>query len=1355
MKKYLIITSAFLIAFLFIIHSDKSAQAMEEYCQHPPFVSSTVEPNLLFVMDASGSMSWEAYSYDDDVDGDGFLDGYDPTVGYEGYFDPQKSYTLDGGIYREATPSGDPCVTTCSRWRCRRWNWGGCIWKGGSCRRWQCCTRYETTGDCDLQSGNYLNYVYMDRVDVLRWAVTGGAPESCTGLDRFDEDYCDPELWDQPGNQASGKVGTVCNDSLDVNGDGFADGGCILRTNDGELVRVPWDRVRGGLVVKFKELELKPRLGVMFYSNRTVRSDKVYIGDYTGPNTGSAQFPYMNLITYINSTSSSDATPTGPALWDALNYYAQNNPEYGGFARETGATDHWKNPMWVCDHTGANCKFVPCASNFVLAMSDGQWNRGGSPPAGSACSINTGFEMHSADPVVAAYKMHMGFTNVRSGVPTSVTGTYTIGLFLGGTGEQSMKNVAMYGSFDNDVKTWPSDLSGYPNDTCNMEDCGNGRGSACEPLPPSSDDWDENGDGVPDAFFNTTDALQIKEAVLDVVLDILRRTASGTAASMLASGEGTGATLVQAIFFPSRAFSGTEITWTGTMKNLWFHIDPFLGNSTIREDTVEDKTLLLNADRITHFFFDNADKQTKANTFADTNGDSIPDSAIPTDTVALEDLKTLWEAGMKLWEKDPATRTIYTTTDGTTRTAFTTPVAGGSPLIDLLQADNVDVANKVVSYTRGVDYDNSFCSTSVGVNCTTSADCPAGEECITYRSRTVTINGATHVWKLGDIINSTPRVISWIPINTYDKKYNDKTYEDFVKSTDYADRGMVFVGSNAGMLHAVKLGKLELFEERYMKAALSGAAASLGQEEWAYIPKQVLPYLQFMADTGYCHTYTVDMTPYTFDASFGAPVGCGADYWDCPKDETTWRTVVIGGMRLGGATKDACTGDINNDGSLDEKDCIETPDVGLGYSSYFALDITDTSNPQLLWEFSNENIPAAELATGGLGLASSGPAIVRVAAKKADGITPDHDKNGRWLVVFGSGPTGPIDTQSHMFRGFSDQPLKIFILDLATGQLLRTINARTEFGDTFRYAFAGSMIDAPIDFDQTESTSVGFYQDDALYFGYVRSEHGVPDYDNGGAPTRWNAGGILRLFTKNSLDPNGWVLNKFMDGIDPVTASVSKLQDYKNDIVMVYWGTGRYFYKIADEIDDENNQRRLFGVKEPCYNASGVNFNCATTVTLAALGDNTNGALSAAAAANGWYINLDSCTNAAGATVDCFAGDVFYNTERSVTDPLTTPIGAVFFTTTKPTADVCGFGGGALLWAVDWETGGTVSSTLKGRAIMQVSTGSIEEVDLKTAFTERDSRRTTAMQGVPPSGAPPGILVPPKPQNKFIHIFEK
>ncbi len=168
---------------------------------------------------------------------------------------------------------------------------------------------------------------------------------------------------------------------------------------------------------------------------------------------------------------------------------------------------------------------------------------------------------------------------------------------------------------------------------------------------------------------------------------------------------------------------------------------------------------------------------------------------------------------------------------------------------------------------------------------------------------------------------------------------------------------------------------------------------------WAFIPKNALPYLRYIMDPEYCHVYTVDLSPFIFDASIGAP-GSG-DISGNTRDVSSWRTILIGGMRYGGACRNS-TGSCNSTtGGL--PDCVKTPSSGVGYSSYFALDITDSlaypddpvgHPPQLLWEFSNDN----------LGFATTGPAVVRPG---------DQDKNGKWFVVFGSGPTGPIDTTNN------------------------------------------------------------------------------------------------------------------------------------------------------------------------------------------------------------------------------------------------------------------------------------------------------------------------------------------------------
>ena len=80
----------------------------------------------------------------------------------------------------------------------------------------------------------------------------------------------------------------------------------------------------------------------------------------------------------------------------------------------------------------------------------------------------------------------------------------------------------------------------------------------------------------------------------------------------------------------------------------------------------------------------------------------------------------------------------------------------------------------------------------------------------------------------------------------------------------------------------------------------------------------------------------------------------------------------------------------------------------------------------------------------------------RVKAKKADGVTPDPTKNGKWFAVLASGPTGPIDTSAHQFKGTSNQNLTIYVLDLVTGAVAATIDTLTD-GTKLTNAFAGSI----------------------------------------------------------------------------------------------------------------------------------------------------------------------------------------------------------------------------------------------------------------------------------------------------------
>ncbi|HZD54643.1 MAG TPA: hypothetical protein VE080_00175 [Candidatus Aquicultoraceae bacterium] len=843
-------------------------------------------------------------------------------------------------------------------------------------------------------------------------------------------------------------------------------------------------------------------------------------------------------------------------------------------------------------------------------------------------------------------------------------------------------------------------------------------------TPNLWDEWDADHSGVPDTYFEASEGAGLERAIRAALEDILKRASSGTAASVLASGEGSGANLIQAVFYPRRRFGNNIISWTGTLQNLWYFVDPFLGNASIREETpptTDPPKLNLQHDDIVEFFFDETTETTMVRTWNDTDGDGDKDTVNSPD-IPFESLRNIWEAGTLLRLRSTA-RDLYTSTDGAGLIRFSVDNASLLSLASL-QASSSEEREKIIRFVHGQDI---------------YEDLNPADQLNDFRLRTISLGTDNTVWRLGDVINSTPRIVGGVPLGTYDRIYNDLTYKAFVNSSGYKNRGMVFVGGNDGMLHAIKLGKLTLSwpgQTATEKAMLSDPDPSspldLGDEAWAYIPRNAQPYLKYLMDPDYCHLYYTDLSPYVFDASIG---GNPTD----ARTSTSWRTVVIGGMRTGGACRDN-TASCNAGTS----DCVKTPVAGQGFSSYFALDVTDPTSPSLLWEFSN---PA-------LGFATTGPAVVRVNAINPSSGLPDRSLNGKWYAVFGSGPTGPVDSTNAQFLGRSDQNVRLFVVDLRTGSLVRTIDTTIPLG------FAGSMINTVADFNLD-------YQDDAVYLGYVKKDP---------VAGTWTQGGVGRLLTKAGItpsygDPSGWEFGRVIDDVGPVTSAVVRLQNNLYHDSWIFFGSGRYYYELppqgsnpAPVVDDPAGQRRLFGVKDPCFTLN--NTACASSpspVLLSSLtdvsdvGDVPTDSVANSDGFSGWWINLDAAGNY---SYDGAASRTF-RSERVITDPLATTSGLVFFTTYKPYGDECALGGKSFLWATQYNTGGAPNpSLLLGKALVQVSTASVEQINLSTAFQgdatlHRGGRRTFAIEGVPPLAQGLSLLSPPPPVKRIMHIRER
>jgi len=1034
------------------------------------------------------------------------------------------------------------------------------------------------------------------------------------------------------------------------------------------------------------------------------------VGDHDGP----------GLVRSIDDIKAATWTPFAEAFSSAIGYLAKDP------ADATGKTSRTAGLRVNADDYDAN--FNPseyvCQKNNILLITDGM----------STADRNT-----DVNTLVGLYNDGDGRTTA-TGAATATCPQYSGSINVDDLAWLAKnRNIKTFSTSSTSAAPASLQASEFIKSYAVFTGASNGAAAECDPVT-LMDQTAANGGTT--AAKKPDNPAKLKEDLKEIFQEVSGGSASGTAASILSNSEGSGANILQAVFYPKKTYGSTPITWTGELQNLWYYIDPFIGNSSVREDTsyVSGDTHFLNlkSNYALSFFFDNANansvtyNQTMVRRSRDTDGNGTGDLLI--DTVSPDDVKSIWRAGRKLWATPYSSRTLYTPClTGGTCLAGTSVTADATKGLMAFSTANETALRPLLQ-----------AAASPSTEATDIVEYTQGKENAAYRPRTVTIDAASGVWKLGDIISSTPRLQSSVKVNSYDLSaptgYSDASYAAFVKQAPYKERGMVYVGANDGMLHAFKLGKLEVTPEGDQKASMSGT--NLGAEQWAFLPKNSLPYLRYLtckagngdafcANQDYNHLYFVDGTTTVLDASIG---GCLTSYQDCVKDTATgsnWRSVLLAGMGLGGASKDATDTCVEGvDGS-----CVKTPLAGTGYSSYFALDITNQNfnaagtlvgPPKLMWEF----------AVDGMGFATTGAATVRIGADKA--------KNGRWFAVFGSGPTGPIDKDKHQFLGKSTQPLKIFVVDLnATPPFVLNSNywviGTLADTSTLSNAFVSSVSNATFDADRWNPSSTGNYQDDALYFGYVQASSTPVT-----STTKWRNGGVLRLVTNQDPNPATWKLSKVIDGIGPVTTSISRLQDRKNHNLWLFFGDGRYYFAG----DNMTTGRRLYGLKEPCYTAGdALDAACTTKKTGSDLTDQSDIASASATISNsGWRIDLEprDYVNNLGA-------------ERLITDPVALTNGAVFFTTFMPTADACKFGGNSYLWATRYDTGlQAPSAALEGKALVQVSTGSFEEINLSTAFTAEGGRRTAlALTGKPPSDPPPIVSKSNlKPVKRIIQIQE-
>jgi type IV pilus assembly protein PilY1 len=1349
-----------------------TATPMNNYCQTPPFVTSgaaSLKPNVLLIVDNSGSMY--EFAYKTPGTGDSSFDtSYNSATSYYGYFDPTKMYaysTTSGGYFLvDSTKTLDT-------------------------------TKFSATSGF---SGNMLNWLTMRRVDIVRKVLVGGKTQPrSAGVANYLFPSNDP---DRNYYKSYGSRYYEVSDKLYVCGSSS----CNSNTASYNLKVYVGDQLpQEGLLLQMND---RINFGIMNFNGGYKFEDNQNSTRDGGQVTVDIGATGTNLITQVENTDPSTWTPLGETLYEAVRYFEATTSAYNG------GTYSGKDPITAS-----------CMKNFVLILTDGESTKDRNLPGtaftGSGGVTDANFNIKTYMDRIATTD---GTTSKWNVSPNSDEGSWYlpgVALYahttdlrsatLGKSALPGTQNLTIYTVFAFDDSATGRLLLQQTSKFGGFDDAS----MSATSVPDSAGKWgkcDASGitdyaHCVPNTYYEAQQGDQLKSALQSAFEDILSKVSSGTSASIVNNRGQSGANLYQAVFYPKKSFDSTDLYWTGELQNLWYYLDPKLQTSSIREDTNDDWKLDLKADRKVTVDYDTTKNQTVANWYLDSTGDG---SFTFEKTGTPDDVHALWRAGRLLHYRSPGSRTIKTTL-GSYNSAFlsdSNPLASnasdgmvsfentnGASIGDYLNVTDVSTAKKLIDYVRGVDY------------LTDTA----------YRARTATIKGkstmpapfnadVTGVWKLGDIISSTPQAQSERQLNDFDSSYSDLSYKDFYTSAQYKKRNMVYTAANDGMLHAFRSGLVSSVP--HTTTALSTVTTisnpdntlNIGDEEWAFVPKNALPYLKYLGDPSYNHLYYVNNTVVLADASINRPNNSSASctqssYWKCDKkttysdaatktldlDNTSWRTILVGGMGLGGASRDYAGFCNKDDGSTPASsaqetrlDCVKSPIAGTGLSSFFALDVTVPTAPKFLWEFSDAVLASADK---GLGYATSGPAIVRIASRvpaNATHGTPDLAKNGRWFAVFATGPSGPIDTGINQFRGRSDNNLKVYVVDLhpdlSSGWVKNT--NYWVFDSGIANAFGGDLSESVIDVDRRKPGNYGYYSDDVVYIGYTRPKTGV-------TPAQWTDGGVLRLLTNDSWDPADWSLSKVIDGVGPVTSNVTKLEDTSiTKKLWLYFGTGRYFYKDTAAQDDPSSQRHLFGVQDVCYNTQTTRMNggysdvtglkqgcmlaAPAVLSFSDLVDQSSTiAASVPATKKGWYIGLDLPGNyAMGAQMTTAA----YDAERVVTNTTISSRGVVYYTTFKPTSDLCGYGGSTLLWIVDYSNGGVPPpSTQKGKMLLQLSSGEFISIDLSqdtkgdaSQNTRGDRRLKATLSGHGIAGGKGGSLQGASaPVRKILHILEK
>jgi type IV pilus assembly protein PilY1 len=1365
-----------------------TAQTMDQYYAVPPFVSDQVMPNIILVLDNSGSMSGLACDLSNPADGDCRDAGDRPfsnTFNFTGYFDSLQCYTYDTTDARFEPGTVKASLATA----CPDTQWDGNFLNFATFRRFDALKKSMIGGDCFLAraaDGTCPSYG-TPALKTVRAQANG------VNTELSDVDYAGGTgattyvgripLADRSGNPATLYVGVAgayfCIDNDSTFNSNCGDGYSVRRYE----LKIGYSTEPTGVIqqigaqARFGLFEFKPtgdgaRMLVGVGSRQTI--------DFAGSGVETFNTNMAAMVDAVQESFPSTWTPLSESIYETVRYVAQINSTYlstayvypiayaggnsngvafqgtgvgsigpsevsaltspevcpAGYITNACGRDPFffgsnHTPAWASTSTQ-----VSCCKTFVILVTDGEPTQDTNIPAslqdyahglhGIHCTgadtssptatIDTTCNAHQSTTAQyllgehktdypsygnhylddVAYWAHINDLRPCNG---SADGTIAV-LNVSGHCLPGLQNITFYTfyAFGNiaarEILMHTAQLGGFEDTNGNN-------------IPDLVSEWDKvinatgapGTDGIPDNYFESSNVDDLQERLMATITAILRKSASGTSISVLATSSTGEGSIYQAYFFTSDVGqNGANVKWSGYTHALF--VDAF-GN--FREDTVQDGVLDYKQDLIVTSRYDNNPlsptyQKVLVDKFVDLDGDGLADSPTPTVTGDLKSIKPIWEAGKELALTNWSTRKVLTWVD-----------TDNDGVVDPGEQMDFSTAN-CASLREYLRYAGDACS--AGSNATNLIEFILGREVSGMRTRMLEVpigSGSYSVWKLGDPIHSTPTIVA-APKARYDLLYGDPTYTTFYQQYR-TRRQVVYVGANDGMLHAFNGGYYHKGDNPGTPAVVehgwytknptdNSSGPNLGAELWSFVPYQLLPQLQWLARTDYTHVYYVDLKPTVAEARIFTP---DADH------PGGWGTVLIGGFRMGGSCGQCAAGS----GAPPMTVTIGgTPRTF--YSAYFVLDVTNPEvSPKLLWTFSDS----------GLGLTTSYPAVARMNPTSDASIDPANEK---WYVIFGSGPNGyQADLPSS-----PSQTAKLYTVDLKNGPIAAVGGSVTTMPIGSWRSFMGHVVAVDKDLD---------WRTDVAYA--TRTIH------DGSLPWRGKLYRLKMSCTAAPCSPTTWgiasggnrtpteVIDNFYDAssgttieVGPSAAAPAVTIDDAN-MVWVFFGTGRYFGN-TDKVD--NSIQRLYGIKDSVVN--GMCSETSTTscwdndlvdVTNAVIclicsgsttqvtdptnpgvttfnGTGTTSMVGLVQSKDGWRVTLPGPVTIAG---------VNYAAERSVVNP-TLIAGTIFFPTFSPTNNFCASDGNSYLYVLFYKTGTASTVPVIGTAASGANTNVTTKIDL-------------------------------------------